>query len=480
MTIPGIEVEFRGVRLRRSVGPVPEWKGKRVVVLGLARQGVALTRYMSGQGAEVVVSDIQPAEALVEARHELSGLPVEYVFGGHPPALLERADLLCLSGGVPADLPLALQAREQGIALSNDSQIFLEACPSPVIGITGSAGKTTTTALVGRMAAAQFEGTERRVWVGGNIGRPLLADLSAIGSEDLVVMELSSFQLELMTTSPQVAAILNLTPNHLDRHRTMEAYIACKARILAYQTEEDVAVLGREDADAWALREMVIGKVISFSQSEPDEGDGAYIAQGAIRLRIGADDLTVCPVGAVELRGEHNLLNVIAACALAAAAGLSPDAMSEGLRGFRGVEHRLEFVRRVRGADWYNDSIATAPERAIAAMRSFDEPLVILAGGRDKDLPWGEFAAIVRQRVDHLILFGEAAEKIAQAVENASGERGPLSIDICAGLEAAVQQADWVAEPGDVVLLAPGGTSFDEFKDFAERGERYRTLVEVL
>jgi len=435
---------------------------------------------MSGQGAEVVVSDIQPAEALVEARHELSGLPVEYVFGGHPPALLERADLLCLSGGVPADLPLALQARERGIALSNDSQIFLEACPSPVIGITGSAGKTTTTALVGRMAAAQFEGTERRVWVGGNIGRPLLADLPAIGSEDLVVMELSSFQLELMTTSPQVAAILNLTPNHLDRHRTMEAYIACKARILAYQMEEDVAILGREDADAWALREMVIGKVISFSQSEPDEEDGAYIAQGAIRLRIGADDLTICPVGAVELRGEHNLLNVIAACALAAAAGLSPDAMSEGLRGFRGVEHRLEFVRRVRGADWYNDSIATAPERAIAAMRSFDEPLVLLAGGRDKDLPWGEFAAIVRQRVDHLILFGEAAEKIAQAVENASGERGPLSIDICASLEAAVQQAAWVAEPGDVVLLAPGGTSFDEFKDFAERGERYRTLVEVL
>ncbi len=480
MTIPGIEVEFRGVRLRRSAGGVPEWKGKRVVVIGLARQGVALTRYMSGQGAEVVVSDIQPAEALVEARHELSGLPVEYVFGGHPPALLERADLLCLSGGVPADLPLALQARERGIALSNDSQIFLEACPSPVIGITGSAGKTTTTALVGRMAAAQFEGTERRVWVGGNIGRPLLADLPAIGSEDLVVMELSSFQLELMTTSPQVAAILNLTPNHLDRHRTMEAYIACKARILAYQTEEDVAVLGREDADTWALREMVVGKVVSFSQSEPDEGDGAYIAQGAIRLRIGADDLTVCPVGAVELRGEHNLLNVIAACALAAAAGLSPDAMSEGLRGFRGVEHRLEFVQRVRGADWYNDSIATAPERAIAAMRSFDEPLVLLAGGRDKDLPWGKFAAIVRQRVDHLILFGEAAEKIAQAVENASGERGPLSIDICAGLEAAVQQAAWVAEPGDVVLLAPGGTSFDEFKDFAERGERYRNLVEVL
>jgi len=190
--------------------------------------------------------------------------------------------------------------------------------------------------------------------------------------------------------------------------------------------------------------------------------------------------LVVCPVGAVELRGDHNLLNVIAACALAAAAGLSTDAMAEGLHGFRGVEHRLEFVRRVQGADWYNDSIATTPERAIAAMQSFDEPLVLLAGGRDKDLPWSEFAAIVDQRVDHLIVFGEAAEKIAQAVENASGEQGPLSIDICAGFETAVQQAARIAEPGDVVLLAPGGTSFDEFRDFAERGERYRTMVEVL
>jgi UDP-N-acetylmuramoylalanine--D-glutamate ligase len=473
-------VGFRGVRLRRSAGRKSEWKGKRVVVLGLARQGVALARYMSEQGADVVVRDIQPAQALIEARQKLSGLPVQYVFGGHPPALLERADLLCLSGGVPADLPLALQARERGIALSNDSQIFLEACPAPVIGITGSAGKTTTTALVGRMAAAQFEGIDRHVWVGGNIGRPLLADLSAIGTDDLVVMELSSFQLELMTSSPQVVAILNLTPNHLDRHKTMEAYKACKTRILAYQTEEDVAVLGHEDADAWALREKVVGKVISFGRSAPDEGDGAYIAQGAIRLRIGVDDLVVCPVEAVELRGDHNLLNVIAACALAAAAGLSTDAMAEGLRGFRGVEHRLEFVRRVQGTDWYNDSIATTPERAIAAVQSFDEPLVLLSGGRDKDLPWGEFAAIVQQRVDHLILFGEAAEKIAQAVEDASGEPGPLSIDICAGLETAVQQAARVAEPGDVVLLAPGGTSFDEFKDFAERGERYRTMVEVL
>jgi len=457
-----------------------KWEGKRVVVLGLARQGVALTRYFTEGGAEVVVSDLKPREALSDARQALSDLPVEYVFGGHPPALLERADLLCLSGGVPADLPLALQARELGIKVTNDAQLFLEICPAPVIGITGSAGKSTVTTLVGRMASSQFEGIESRAWIGGNIGRPLLADLPDIGIDDLVVLELSSFQLELMTTSPHVAGIMNVTPNHLDRHRTMEAYTAAKRRILDFQSNEDIAVLGREDPGAWALREHIRGKLISFGWSAPEDGDGTYIEDGHILLRLGMKDMEISPVRVVELRGEHNLLNVLASCAIAAAVDLSPEAMVAGMRDFHGIEHRLEFVRRIDEVDWYNDSIATSPERAIASIRSFEEPLVLLAGGRDKDLPWGDFAVLVRQRIDHLILFGEAAEKIARVIKTTPGPNELQSFEICDGLEAAVHQAKRVAEPGDVVLLAPGGTSFDEFKDFAERGDMYRALVEGL
>jgi UDP-N-acetylmuramoylalanine--D-glutamate ligase len=457
-----------------------KWEGKRVVVLGLARQGIALTRYFAKGGAEVVVSDLKPREALSDARQALSDLPVEYVYEGHPPALLERADLLCLSGGVPADLPLALQARELGIKVTNDAQLFLEICPATVIGITGSAGKSTVTTLVGRMAYSQFEGIESRAWIGGNIGRPLLTDLPDIGEDDLVIMELSSFQLELMTTSPHVAGILNVTPNHLDRHRTMEAYTAAKRRILDFQSKEDIAILGREDSGAWTLREMVRGRLISFGWSAPDDGEGTYIEDGIILLRLGMNDVEISPLEAVELRGEHNLLNVLASCAIAAAVDISPQAMVAGLHGFRGLEHRLEFVRRIDGADWYNDSIATSPERAMAAIRAFDEPLVLLAGGRDKDLPWGDFAALVRQRIDHLILFGEAAEKIAHVIKTSPGPDKVQSIQICDGLEAAVYLAKRVAEPGDVVLLAPGGTSFDEFKDFAERGEVYRALVEGL
>jgi UDP-N-acetylmuramoylalanine--D-glutamate ligase len=467
-------------RLKGSAGGEREWIGKRVVVLGLARQGKALARYLEGRGAEVVINDIQPAEQLVEAQAELADLPVKFVFGGHPPSLLEGTDLLCLSAGVPADISLARRAQQKGVALANDSQLFLEACVAPVIGVTGSAGKTTTTTLLGRMADFHYEGGEGRVWVGGNIGKPLLTDLSKIQADDLVVMELSSFQLELMTISPQVAAILNVTPNHLDRHRTMEAYSAIKARILDFQSNDDIAVLGRDDPGAWALREHVRGRLMSFGLQAPEDGDGAYVERGAVRLRVAAEDIPVCPLEAIELRGDHNLMNVLAACAIASVAGLSTESMEAGVRGFRGVPHRLEFVRRVRGVDWYNDSIATAPERAVAAILAFDEPLVLMAGGRDKDLPWDEFARTACRRVDHLILFGEAAEKIARAVEAVRGESCALSVEICLGLEQAVEAAARVAQAGDAVLMAPGGTSFDEFVDFVERGESFRALVNDL
>lgn len=453
------------------------WHGKRVVVLGLARQGKALARYLVERGAEVVVSDIKPAGRLLREQEELADIPVQFVLGGHPAALIEGADLVCLSGGVPADLPLVHQARQQGIPLSNDSQIFLEACPASTIGITGSAGKTTTTALVERMAAAHLAGSGRHAWVGGNIGRPLLADLPMMTPEDWVVMELSSFQLEIMTRSTRLAAVLNLTPNHLDRHHNMHAYTEAKARILDYQDRDSQAVLGRDDPGAWALRGRVRGRLWTFGLKPPEEEQGTYVHAGHIWLRTDEGEEPVCPLEALRLRGEHNLLNVAAACAIAGAAGFSPQAMETAIRDFRGVPHRLEFVRRVRGTDWYNDSIATTPERAMAAVRSFDEPLVLLVGGRDKDLPWEGFAGLICQRVDHLVLFGEAAPKILRAVEAAWGGEQPYSVEVCPGLEPAVQAAASRAKPGDVVLLAPGGTSFDEFVDFEDRGNRFKEWV---
>jgi UDP-N-acetylmuramoylalanine--D-glutamate ligase len=284
-----------------------------------------------------------------------------------------------------------------------------------------------------------------------------------------------------MTRSPQIAAVLNLTPNHLDRHLSMEAYALAKARILDYQKVGDCAVLSRDDPGAWGLREHVQGRLISFGrdllrQDQP----GVTLQSGWIVFWDGISVVNLLPENLVALRGEHNLDNVLAACALAVAAGLPAEAMAAAVDGFTGVEHRLEFVRQWRGASWYNDSIATAPERSIAAIRSFKQPLVLLAGGRDKDLPWSDFALWTRRRVDHLILFGEAKEIILNALGPVQPGDRPFTIHACDRLSDAIQVAVEIVEPGDVVLLSPGGTSFDEFHDFAERGAFFREWVNNL
>jgi UDP-N-acetylmuramoylalanine--D-glutamate ligase len=465
-----------------------EWQGKRMIVIGAARQGTVLARYLAQKGAWVVVNDQRGPDQLKPALESLSDVDVEWALGGHPLEILDGADYVCPSGGVPLDLQLIQEALRRGIPLTNDSQIFLESAPCQVIGITGSAGKTTTTTLVGRIAEAVRnsnvpEFIPRRVWVGGNIGNPLLAVLDSIQANDLAVMELSSFQLEVMCASPQVAVVLNITPNHLDRHTSMDSYIAAKRRILEYQHEEDAAVLGSDDPGAWSLAPEVQARSLwTFGAHLDDSGHypGTFLREEAIWLWDGVQEHKLIPLELISLRGEHNRLNALAACAAIGAAGLPLAAAREGVRGFAGVPHRLEFVRTWGGADWYNDSIATAPERTIAALRAFEEPIILLAGGRDKNLPWEHFAALVCKRVDHLVLFGEAAPKIAEAVQqNRQGDH-PYSLHICSELQEAIRTAASLVKPGDVVLLSPGGTSFDEFRDFEARGEGFRKWVHEL
>ena len=452
--------------------------GKHSVVLGLARQGMALARFLAEQGASVTVSDAKTVDQLAEAIKSLEGVPVKYALGGHPIELLDRCDLLCLSGGVPVDLPIVVEAQKRGIALSNDAQIFVERCVQrvPVIGITGSAGKTTTTALTGEMLKA----SGFKTWVGGNIGNPLIADLGQMGAGDKVVMELSSFQLEVMTSSPHIAAVLNITPNHLDRHPTMEAYIAAKKRILDFQDFGDVAVLSYDDAVARQLAGDARGYVRFFSQ-QVEVGRGAFVRDGSIVLKQDVEQ-TVCAVRDLKLRGSHNVWNVLAACVLAGAAGADVEAMAQVATSFAGVPHRLQFVRELRGVCYYNDSIATAPERLIAALRSFDEPIVLLCGGRDKHLPWEGAAKLIVERVSHLVLFGEMTELVKSQISNVKSQmpNTRCQIDEAGTLGSAVKVAAQVARAGDVVLLAPGGTSFDAFKDFAERGDKFTEYVNAL
>ena len=443
--------------------------GKRLVILGMARQGMSLARFAVGAGAYVTLSDMRPATALAAARASLADLPADrlrFVLGEHPPTLLDDCDVLALSGGVAIDAPLVVEAQQRGIPLTNDSLEFARRAPAPLVGITGSAGKTTTTSLLGCMG----QKSGRRTWIGGNIGRPPLMDLAEMSAGDLILMELSSFQLEIWhDLSPDIATVLNITPNHLDRHKTMDRYTEAKLNILRFQGPDGVAVLSADDPGALATRDHVRGRLRLFSRRGPVQ-DGAYAADGQIWLSGPGGRRALCPLSAIRLRGGHNVLNVLAAAALAEVVGVPDEAIVEGIRTFAGVPHRLETVRELDGVKYINDSIATAPERALAALAAYDEPIILLAGGRDKDMVWDEWARHVAQRVKRVILFGELAEPLATRLSGVAVSR----VDT---LAEAVYSAQAEAVAGDIVLLSPGGTSFDSYADFAERGEHFRLLV---
>ncbi len=456
------------------------WQGKHVLIIGAARQGQALARFLSRRGAFVILNDVRSPAQMQNEISTLANTGVEWFLGDHPLTLLDRVELVCLSGGIPLTLPIIIEAQKRGIQITNDSQIFMEAVKAPVIAITGSAGKTTTTTLVGRMAKAAA-GSTRKVWVGGNIGLPLVEYLDEIQPDDLVILELSSFQLEQMTISPRIAAVLNITPNHLDRHGTMEAYTTAKARILEFQNTSDIAILNREDPGSWGLRGMVQGKLVSFGLQQPPNGeDGVFMEQGLLKLQENDQVFAILPQESIQLRGEHMLLNVLAACAISNAAGLSFEAMAKGVEDFLGVEHRLEFVRSINGVTWINDSIATAPERVMAALRSFTEPLVLLLGGRDKNLPWNDLAEMIHQRVDQVVLFGEAAEKIQSAIGSPRNGERLVKVQKALKFEDALPLAAAVAEENSIVLLSPGCTAYDAFKDFEERGNLFKKWVNQL
>jgi UDP-N-acetylmuramoylalanine--D-glutamate ligase len=441
--------------------------GQQALVIGLAREGIDLTRFLDASGARVTVSDRKPADELAPRRAQLSGLTsVRYVLGSEDPSVLDGIDVVFASPGVPPDNPLLRAARARGIPVTSLIELFFELCPSPIIGITGSAGKTTTTSLLGEV----LRGAGRETFVGGNIGRPLLGELPRMSATSWAVLELSSFQLEPLHVSPTIAVVTNVTPNHLDRHPTMAAYWAAKGQILNHQQASDWAVLNADDA--WSSRYLTRGGVRRFSLERPV--DGAYLLGG--ELIVGAYPLL--PVAEVPLRGRHNLANVLAACLAADLAGVERAAMVEAVHGFSGVPHRLQTVADVDGVKYVNDSIATAPERSIAALRAFDEPLVLIAGGRDKHLPMQAWAELIVQRVRHVVLIGEMGELVADALRNADSRY--RSVSRARSMDEAVHQAARAAHAGAVVLLSPGGTSYDQYHDFEERGADFTRAVAEL
>jgi UDP-N-acetylmuramoylalanine--D-glutamate ligase len=452
-----------------------DFRGKRVTVVGLGIEGVDLARYLVGKGALVTVSDSRPKERLAPRLRDLDGLLVRFSLGKNDPADVATADHVFVSQGVPLDIPALTTARDRGIPLDSMTRLFFDLCPGPVVGITGSSGKTTTTSLV----TAIFAAAAKEHVVGGNIGVGLLSLLDEITPETWVVLEISHTQLELTTKSPHVACVLNVTPNHLDLY-SWDSYVELKRNILRYQTSDDTAVLGYDNSVSRSLADEAHGKVVFFSENSNLPGPAALLRDGVIVWRDRSTDTPVVPTAEIPLRGRHNVANVLAATAVASACGIATDAIATAVRDFKAVPHRLELVAGVDGVAYYNDSIATTPERTLAGVRSFQEPIVLLLGGREKHLPLDEMFREVCGRCRALVFFGEARETLVAAALAACDAISPTErpdTHIVDTLDNAVAVAKATARPGDVVLLSPACTSFDAYNNFEERGEHFRRLV---
>lgn len=454
---------------------------QRVTIIGMAREGTALARFFARSGARVTVSDTRGIADLAEEIGQLAGLPIQCVLRGHPEDILET-DVVYVSPGVPREIPILRQATGRGLPLSSETELLFDLCHAPIIGITGSSGKTTTTTLIGEMMKVD---RRRKIWVGGNIGRPLIEHVSEMKPQDWVVLEMSSFQLEHLHRSPHVAVVTNIRPNHLDRHPSYEAYKEAKINILRYQSSDDVAVLNWDDPEVRLLGEQTEARVRWFSRREVLK-EGTFVEDGWIVVRHGGSTERVMAVSSLQLLGSHNLENVLAAISVVTATGLRGSSAARVAQSFQGVPHRLQTVRVNQGVRWVDDSIATSPDRTLAALRAFpaDTALILLAGGRDKHLPMEEMAQEIVRRVKHLITFGESGPLVRQAVLDAraqmNGNGRDIPITSCEGLEEAVVTAAHLATSGDIVLLSPSGTSYDAFKNYEERGHHFRDLVQQL
>jgi UDP-N-acetylmuramoylalanine--D-glutamate ligase len=453
-----------------------DYSGMRVTVFGLGVEGLDLVRFFSSQGAWVTVSDAKPAEMLGPALAAVADLELVLSLGGNSADAVESADLVAVAQGVPLDLPPIVRARERGIPVTSRTELFFDLCQGTIVGISGSSGKTTTTSLVGAIIGA----SGRDCVVGGNIGGPLLSRLPEINETTWVVLEISHTQLQLADRSPHIACLTNVTPNHLDRF-SWDEYVALKHRLIAHQAANDLAILNFDDPITRDWTEGAAAEVLTFSTTSSVPADGAFLRGQQVIARRHGNETAVLPTADIPLRGAHNVENVLAAIAVAAACEVPMQIAADAVRHFHAPPHRLEVVDSVAGVTYINDSIATTPERTLAGLRSFEQPIVLLLGGRDKHLPLEELAQESSRRCRAVVCFGEAADLLAAACRSAHphGLCAPV-IRNSRTLSDAVGFAAALAQEGDVVLLSPACTSFDAYDNFEQRGAEFRTLVRGL
>jgi UDP-N-acetylmuramoylalanine--D-glutamate ligase len=446
-----------------------ELKGKKVLVVGLGKSGLAAALFLRHQGAQVTVSDVRSAEALAKDIPALleEGIMVEA--GGHGLLTFRRQDLIVVSPGVPLDTPELVQARNFGLPIIGELELAARFLKGRILAITGSNGKTTTTALAGEI----LKEAGLRTLVGGNIGVPVVSLIEESTEESWAVLEVSSFQLESTEEfRPAVAVILNITPDHLDRHGSFENYARAKERIFARQQEGDALVLNADNARAAEAASRSASKVYWFS-IEHKVWKGAWIEDGYVVYRSAqeADTEQVMPLGKIPLKGEHNVENVLAAVCAARLAGVPVEAIRRAIEKFQAVEHRLEYVATLHGVEFYNDSKATNVDATAKAIAAFSSGIHLILGGKDKGSDYTALSPLMRERVRAVYTIGSAAEKIESQL------RGVVSMHSCGTLDGAVNAAASAARPGEVVLLAPACSSFDQFENYEHRGRVFKELV---
>jgi UDP-N-acetylmuramoylalanine--D-glutamate ligase len=442
---------------------------KRVLVVGLGKSGVASALFLKAHGARVTVSDTKSGD---ELRNEIPvlldhGITVET--GGHGERTFRGQDLIVVSPGVPVDAPPLVQARALGESVIGEIELAALFLPGPIIAITGSNGKTTTTTLTGEiMTAAGFSAL-----VGGNIGTPAISLADHAQPETVIVLEVSSFQLETVQSfRPKVAVVLNVTPDHLDRHRTFEIYVDAKARVFENQQGSDFAVLNADDATCVAMAARTRAQVFWFSRLKEVQL-GAWVREGNILFRDATGQKEIMQVAEIPLKGAHNLENVLAAVCAGALMGCAPEKIRQAVRDFKAVEHRLEYVATIRGVDYYNDSKATNVDATIKALESFPANIHLILGGKDKGSDYAVLNDLLRQRVKRVYTIGAAAAKIESQIKG-------VEVVHAETLENAIRKANAVAQAGDVVLLAPACASFDQFKSYEHRGKMFKEVVRGL
>jgi UDP-N-acetylmuramoylalanine--D-glutamate ligase len=446
-----------------------ELKGKKVLVVGLGKSGMAAALFLRHQGAQVTVSDVRSAESLAKEIPALLDEGIMVEAGGHGLLTFRRQDLIVVSPGVPLSTPELVQARAFGRPVIGELELAARFLKGSILAITGSNGKTTTTAIAGEILK---EGGLPTL-VGGNIGVPVVSLIEQSTDDTWSVLEVSSFQLESTEEfRPRISVILNITPDHLDRHGSFEAYARAKERIFATQTEDDFVVLNADNIRAAEAASRSLAKVYWFS-IEHSVRQGSWVADGYVVYRAapGGEIERVMPLAKIPLKGEHNVENVLAAVTAARLAGVSVDSIARAVEKFQAVEHRLEFVATVHGVEYFNDSKATNVDATAKAVAAFSNGIHLILGGKDKGSDYTTLSQLLRERVRAIYTIGTAAEKIESQL------RGVVSIHSCETLDIAVARAAEAARPGEVVLLAPACSSFDQFENYEHRGRVFKDLV---